>query len=94
MLEYDLMRQYADTINSANEVLFLDNSIQKKLRHQTVNVDGVRNNIKDMLESVRDWEKKIKAYKKTIVALKKRELNEISRSLQKNTSNADYAQNS
>ena len=94
MLEYDLMRQYADTINSANEILFLDNSIQNELRHKKIKEKIVKNNLKEMLDSIQDWEKKIRLYKKTLVSLKKRELNEKNRELQKDTSNALNEKNS
>ena len=88
MLEYDLMAKYADTMKSANEILYLDSIIQREFRLGADDLEFVEEYAKEMLDSVQKWRKSLKEYKK-IVKVLQRDLNEIDTVLQKDADNAD-----
>ena len=88
MLEYDLIKKYADTMGSANEVLFLDKIIQRELRLGADDIEFLEDYAKEMLDSVREWRKGLVEYQKIAKSLKK-DLNEVDTILQEDASDAD-----
>jgi hypothetical protein len=88
MLEYDLIKKYADTMGSANEILFLDKIIQREFRLGVDDLDFLEDYAKELLDSVQKWRKGLVEYQK-IAKLLKKDLNEVSTKLQKDADNAN-----
>jgi len=93
MLENKLIRKYSDTMDSANEIMFLDKIIQREFGLGAEdNLEYIEEYAREMLKSVQKWKKDLKEYKKIAKALRK-DLHEIDTILQEDASNADDKEN-
>ena len=93
MLENKLIRKYSDTMDSANEIMFLDKVIQREFGLGAKdNLEYIEEYARGMLKSVQTWKKDLKEYKKIAKALRK-DLHEIDTILQEDASNADDKKN-